>query len=320
MEILAASAAAYALDVIFGDPAGIPHIIIGLGKLIAALEKLLRAVFPKTKGGELCAGVLLAALTPAVAFGAGWGVLYLCGLVGPWLRFAAEVFLGWQCLAQKSLADSCRLVYDALESGDIVRSREMVGRVVGRDTAELDAGGDTRAAVETVAENASDGEIAPMIYLAVGGAPLAMLYKAINTMDSMVGYKNDRYIYFGRAAAKLDDLANLIPARVSGLLFVVSASICGFDGKNAWRIFKRDRYNHLSPNSAQTESPVAGALHIQLGGSHNYFGKLVIKPTQGDDDRPVEPQDIIRTIRMMNCASVLALILCLAVRAAALIF
>ena len=182
--------------------------------------------------------------------------------------------------------------------------------IVGRDTERLDETWVAKAAVETVAENASDGVIAPLIFLAIGGAPLGMVYKAVNTMDSMVGYKNDRYLWFGRCAARLDDLVNFIPARLAGLLMCLGAGFSGFDGPNALRIFRRDRKNHKSPNSAHTEAAAAGALHIQLGGPNYYFGKLVDKPAIGDADHPVEPLDIVRVNRLMYATAFLALVLC----------
>lgn len=320
MEIVIVCVGAFVLDAVFGDPMGFPHIVVGMGKLIRALEKLLRRVFPKTKAGELCGGVLLALLLPAAAYGFGFGVIYLCSFAGSWLRIMAEMFFCWQCLAIKSLRDAGKFVYDALMTGDIAKSREAVGRIVGRDTAELDFPAVIRAAVESVAESTSDGVIAPLFYMMLGGAPLAMAYKAINTMDSMVGYKNEKYLYFGRAAARFDDLVNLIPSRISGLLIIFAAWVCGLDPKNSWRIFKRDRYKHKSPNSAQTESAVAGALHVRLAGNAFYFGKLYEKPYQGDDDRPIEPKDILSTNRLMTAASTAALVLFSLVRTAVVIW
>jgi adenosylcobinamide-phosphate synthase len=199
-------------------------------------------------------------------------------------------------------------VYDALQEGDLEKSRYAVSMVVGRDTAVLDDIGVTKAAVETVAENTSDGIIAPLLYMVIGGAPLGFFYKAVNTMDSMVGYKNDQYLYFGRAAAKFDDVVNYIPARLSAVLMTAAAGICGMDVKNAWRIYKRDRYNHSSPNSAHTEAVTAGALHVQLAGNAYYFGKLYEKPTLGDADRPVEYEDIRRANQLLYGTAILALI------------
>ena len=192
-----------------------------------------------------------------------------------------------------------------------------MGRIVGRDTQELTAEGVIKAAVETVAENFSDGVAAPLCYMLVGGAPLALAYKAVNTMDSMVGYKNDRYLYFGRAAAKLDDAANLIPSRLAALCWIGGAFLTGQDGRNAWKIWRRDRHNHASPNSAQTEAACAGALGVQLAGPASYFGKVVEKPTIGDPGRNVEPEDITRANRMLYAAGGLAFAVGLGIKALA---
>ena len=214
-----------------------------------------------------------------------------------------ESLLSYQLLATKSLAAESRKVYDALKTGDLDKARYAVSMIVGRDTASLDEAGVARAAVETVAENASDGVIAPLIFLAIGG-----FYKAANTMDSMVGYKNDQYLYFGRAAAKFDDILNLIPARVAGVLMCLGGAAAGYDGKNAWRIFIRDRKNHKSPNSAHTEAACAGALQLRLAGPNYYFGKLVDKPYIGDDQRPIEPLDILRSGRILYATAFFALL------------
>ena len=205
-------------------------------------------------------------------------------------------------------------VYRELTKPDLPAARIAVSRIVGRDTAALTAEGVTKAAVETVAENASDGVIAPLLYMLLGGAPLALTYKAINTMDSMVGYKNTQYLYFGRAAAKLDDIANYLPSRIAALLWVAAAALTGNDARSAWRIWRRDRRNHASPNSAQTESACAGALNVQLAGPAYYFGEYYPKPTIGDAVRPIEPEDIRRADRMMYAESLLALALGLLIR------
>ncbi|HJG85900.1 adenosylcobinamide-phosphate synthase CbiB [Pseudoflavonifractor capillosus] len=298
------------LDLLLGDPSWLPHPIRAIGSLIAALEKTLRKLFPKRQGGELAGGAALVILVLALSGGFTLLVLWLCGQVGLWLRFLAETVLCYQLLATRSLKGESMKVYQALKAGDLEGARHAVSMIVGRDTQRLDEAGVARAAVETVAENASDGVIAPLIFLAIGGAPLGMAYKAVNTMDSMVGYKNDRYLWFGRCAAKLDDLVNFIPARLAGLLMCLGAGFSGFDGPNALRIFRRDRKNHKSPNSAHTEAAAAGALHIQLGGPNYYFGKLVDKPAIGDADHPVEPLDIVRVNRLMYATAFLALVLC----------
>ncbi len=304
----------FVLDLLIGDPHWLYHPIRLVGALISALEKLLRGVFPKNKNGELTAGVFLLALTAGITTGCAWGLLYLAGRIHPWVRFALETVMCYQLLATKALKDETMKVYTALSQGNLKQARYAVSMVVGRDTEVLDETGVTKAAVETVAENASDGVIAPLLFLAIGGAPLGFFYKAVNTMDSMVGYKNDKYLYFGRAAARFDDVLNYIPARLSGALMSAAASFCGLDAGNAWKIFLRDRRNHSSPNSAHTEAAAAGALHIQLAGNAYYFGKLYEKPTIGDPDRPVEYEDIRRVNRLLYATAVLTLIVFMVVK------
>lgn len=304
------------LDLCFGDPHWLPHPVAAIGKWIGWLEKKLRRALPDTPRGQLAGGAVLAALTPVLAWGISAGLLWGLGRVSPWLALAAESWMCYQILAARCLRDESMAVYRQLKKGDLPAARQAVSRIVGRDTENLDEAGVTRAAVETVAENAGDGVVAPLLYLALGGAPLGFFYKAINTMDSMVGYQNERYLYFGRAAARLDDAANYLPARGAGLAMVAAAWLTpGMDGKNAWRIWRRDRRNHKSPNSAQTESAAAGALGVRLAGDAWYFGKLVKKPTIGDDLRPIEPEDIPRTCRLMLAASLLWALPCLALRA-----
>ena len=299
----------FCLDLLLGDPHWAPHPVRAIGRLISGLEKPLRRCFPDTDRGLLAAGAVLVLLVLAIPTGLTLALLALCWQVSPWLFFAVEALLSYQLLATKSLRDESMAVCRALEQGTLEEARRAVSMIVGRDTQRLDAAGVARAAVETVAENASDGVIAPLIYLALGGAPLGMFYKAANTMDSMVGYQNDRYLWFGRAAAKLDDLLNLVPARLAGAILCLAAPFAGLDEKNAWRIFRRDRKNHKSPNSAHTEAAAAGALHLRLAGPNYYFGKLVEKPTIGDGDRPVEPEDIRRVNRLLYAGSLLSLLL-----------
>ena len=306
---LAALLAGFCLDLLLGDPHWLPHPVRAIGALIAGLERVLRAIFPKTPRGELAAGTIFTLLTAAIPTGITLLALWLCARIHPWLHFAVQAALSYQLLAARSLRDESLKVYKALRDGSLEEARCAVSMIVGRDTQRLDEAGVTKAAVETVAENASDGVIAPLMFLALGGAPLGMFYKAVNTMDSMVGYKNDRYLYFGRPAARLDDLMNFIPARVAGVLMCLAARPSGFDGKNAWRIFLRDRKNHKSPNSAHTEAAAAGALRVELAGSSYYFGKLVEKPTIGDPLRPIEPADILRCNRLMYAAAFLAMVL-----------
>lgn len=302
------------LDLMLGDPHWLYHPVRLIGLLISGLEKLLRALFPKNARGELAAGVCLLILTAGTTFAAVCGLLHAAGLLHPYVRFALEVILSYQVLAVKSLRTETMRVYEALQEEDLEKARRAVSMVVGRDTAALDDIGVTKAAVETVAENTSDGVVAPLFYLLIGGAPLGFFYKAVNTMDSMVGYKNDRYLYFGRAAAKFDDVLNYFPARISAVLMSAAAALLKMDGAHAWSIWRRDRYNHSSPNSAQTEAACAGALHIRLAGDAYYFGKLYEKPTIGDDDRPVEYEDIRRANRLLYGTAALALILFTAVK------
>lgn len=294
---------AFGLDLCMGDPRWLPHPVRGMGWAIGKLESFLRRCFPPTPGGERAAGAVLAVVLPAGSFCAGWAVLWLCKAVSPWLALLAEIFLCSQCLAAQDLRKESMVVYRKLVKEDLPAARRAVGRIVGRDTDALTAEGVTKAAVETIAENASDGETAPLFWMALGGAPLALAYKAVNTMDSMVGYKNDRYRYFGTAAAKLDDLVNWLPARLTALLMAALAPLVGLDGGGAWKIWWRDRRKHKSPNSAQTEAAMAGALGVQLAGDAWYFGELHHKPTLGDDLRPVRPADIKKADQLMYWAS-----------------
>lgn len=304
----------FGLDLLLADPAWMPHPVVGMGKAITALESGLRRLFPATPAGERAAGRVLAAVLPVGTFALTAGALALAYRLHPAAGFGLELLWCWQALALRGLADESGKVYAELARGDLPAARKAVSRIVGRDTAVLTAGGVTKAAVETVAENFSDGVAAPLLYLLIGGAPLGLAYKAVNTMDSMVGYKNQRYIDFGRAAAHLDDAANFLPARLAALLWIAAAGLGGFDAKNAWRIWRRDRLRHASPNSAQTESACAGALGVQLAGPAYYFGEYYDKPTIGDDSRPAEPADILRADRMLYLAGFLALGLGLALR------
>ena len=304
----------FLLDLLLGDPAWMPHPVIYMGKAITKLEGFLRPRLPETEIGECIGGCILAAALPAGSLLFFGGICWFGNQVHPVLGFLLQTLWCWQALAMKGLAQESRNVYLELEKGDLVGGRKAVSRIVGRDTAELTEAGVTKAAVETVAENFSDGVLAPLFYMLIGGAPLAMVYKSINTMDSMVGYKNEKYLYFGRAAAKLDDAANYLPSRIAALFWILSAAVTGFDWKNAWKIWRRDCRNHASPNSAQTESACAGALGIQLAGPACYFGKKYEKPYIGDALRPVEPKDILRANRMLYGAGFLSLAVGLAVR------
>lgn len=305
----------FVLDLVFGDPHALPHPIRLIGTLIAGLEKKLLKLQMRDEKKEFYKGILLVVL---VLFSTG-AVAALVLVVAYWLHPVAgiviESVMTYQILATKCLKDESMKVYQSLNEQGLEAGRVAVSMIVGRDTNVLDETGVVKAAVETVAENTSDGVIAPMLYTALGGPVLGFVYKAVNTMDSMVGYKNDKYLYFGRAAAKLDDVVNFIPARISAYLMIAAAYIGGkaFDGKQAYRIYKRDRRNHASPNSAQTESVCAGALGIQLAGDASYFGKVVKKPYIGDAHRAVESEDIVRVNRLMYVTAVISEVLCLVI-------
>lgn len=295
---IAAALVGFALDLMIGDPEGWPHPVIWMGRWIASLEKRLRR-----RGGNLRAGaVLLTASTVALSMAVTACALWLLGIIHPVARFAGMCVVSWWALSAKCLATEGRGVADALKVS-VAQARARVGRIVGRDTASLTEPEIIRAAVETIAENTTDGVIAPMLYLALGGPVLAMGFKAASTLDSMVGYLNEKYRDIGWSSARLDDALNYVPARICGPLLCLAAFVCRLDGKNALRVMCRDHANHLSPNCAWSEAAVAGALHIRLGGSHTYFGKTVVKPTIGDDDRPPERENILRANRLMYAAS-----------------
>ena len=297
----------FVLDALFGDPAWLPHPVVYMGKAISKLEKCLRPRLPKTPQGELLGGAIVAFCLPVGTFLLTGLVCWGAARLHPLLGLAVQMFWCGQALAARGLVQESTNVYKELKKPDLPGARKAVSRIVGRDTAELTAEGVTKAAVETVAENASDGVIAPLLYMLIGGAPLALTYKAINTMDSMLGYKNEKYLYFGRVPAKLDDVANYIPSRLAGLLWVAAAALTGNSARGAWKIWRRDRRRHASPNSAQTESACAGALGVQLAGPAYYFGQYYPKLTIGDALRPIEPEDILRANRMMYVASSFAL-------------
>ena len=306
---LAAIVAGFILDLLFGDPHWLPHPICLIGNLIGFLERNLRKLLAPGKTALLLGGALMVVIVLVLAFAVPYAILTAAAQISPWLRFALETIMCYQIFATKCLRDESMKVYTALHNHDLADARVKLSWIVGRDTQNLDAEEVTKGAVETVAENTADGIIAPMFYMFLGGAPLAFLYKGINTMDSMVGYKNDKFLYFGRCAAKLDDLANLIPARLTGLVMILASYFLNLNYKGAWKIFWRDRYNHLSPNSAMTESVTAGALDIQLGGDHFYFGKLVHKDTIGDNIRDVVPEDIVAANNLLYMTAVLSLLL-----------
>ena len=301
--------AGFILDLLMGDPRWLYHPVCLIGNLISRLEKGIRKVFPKTDKGERVGGILEVVLVCFITFFIPYVVIHLLYKWNFWLGFVLETFWCGQLFATKSLKVESMKVYDRLKNGTIEEARYAVSMIVGRDTQALSEIGVTKAAVETVAENSSDGIIAPMLYMAIGGIPLMFLYKGINTMDSMLGYKNDKYLYFGRCAARLDDVANYIPARISGWLMALSTVFVGMDTKNAVKIYRRDRRNHASPNSAQTEAAMAGALDVQLAGNAYYFGKLYEKPTIGDPIRPVEIEDIPRANKLLYATCIVGAIL-----------
>lgn len=306
--------AGFLLDLIIGDPYWLPHPIRLIGTLISALERAVRRLFKKRlKTG----GAVLAVLVLLISSGITAALLFCCYKLNFWLGIAAESILCFYALAAKCLKNESMKVYKALEKGDTEQARRAVSMIVGRDTEKLDEAGIARAAVETVAENASDGVCAPLFYIALGGATGAFLYKAANTMDSMIAYKNEKYGEIGFAAAKIDDILNYVPSRLCAVLMIVSSGILRLDMKNAAKIWRRDRRRHSSPNSAQTESVCAGALGVRLGGDAFYFGELHKKQFIGDDLREIEPSDICRANSLMLAASVLTLILSVGFRAAA---
>ncbi|MDR1688477.1 MAG: adenosylcobinamide-phosphate synthase CbiB [Clostridiales bacterium] len=307
--LAAAITAGFILDMIFGDPYNFPHIVRFMGKMIAFLEKVLRRVFPKTEKGEKRGGILLVLTVSAVSFGLPLFLLLVCYRFCAPLGFALESFLCYQLLAAKSLKTESMKVYGSLQNGSLEEAKKNLSMIVGRDTKSLSVEGIIRAAVETVAENTSDGVTAPLFFIMLGGAAAGCLYKAVNTMDSMVGYKNEKYLNFGRFAAKTDDAFNFIPSRLCAILMISAAYMLRFNGKAALRVWRRDRLKHASPNSAQTESVCAGALEIRLAGPASYGGKIYEKEYIGDDTRQVCEGDIISANRLMYATSVLTLIL-----------
>ena len=313
MEYAAAACIGFLIDCIVGDPQGLWHPVCGIGSLISRMEKKLRKNTADTPQNLLLAGAALAVTIPCMTVVITAVLLLAAGFIHPSLRFVLMCVLDGWILAARSLKTESMKVYRRLKEKDLNGARYAVSMIVGRDTERLTAEGVTRAAVETVAENASDGVIAPLLFLLFFGPVGGFFYKAVNTMDSMVGYKNEKYLYFGRAAAKLDDLVNYIPARLTGLAFAAAACLIpGISGKNEFKIWRRDRRNHKSPNSAQSESACAGALGVQLAGDAWYFGELYHKPAIGDALRPIEPEDIPRANRLMYVASVLTLVVCAA--------
>ena len=312
MKILCVCLIGMILDWIFGDPVWLYHPVRIIGKWISFLEKILRKFAGDQEGNEkklLIAGGILWILVILASAAVPMGILYLAEKLSPRATFVLECFWCYQLLAARSLGKESKKVYKKLMQDDLSGARLAVSMIVGRDTENLTVEGVTKAAVETVAENTNDGVIAPLIYMLIGGPILGFVYKAVNTMDSMLGYKNEKYLYFGRVAAKMDDVAGFIPARISALLMILASCLLGMDGKNALWIWKRDRRKHASPNAAQTEAVCAGALQVQLAGDAWYFGKKHEKDTIGDPIREIEPRDILRSEKLMIGTEVLTFLL-----------
>lgn len=305
---------AFLLDLSIGDPNYSWHPIRLIGKLIDKTDKLLRKIFSINgqrelhKTRKLVSGAFLVVVVLLVSLGGTWLALYVAEKIHRFVRLGVEVVLAYQMVAVKSLKDESMKVYSALKAGDIEDARYAVSMIVGRDTKNLDEKGITKAAVETVAENTSDGVIAPLVFMLCFGVAGGVFYKAVNTMDSMIGYKNDRNIYMGRVAAKLDDVVNYIPARVSAVCMLMAGGIMGYSVRDGWKIFRRDRFNHASPNSAQTESVCAGLLGVKLAGDAYYFGKLYSKPTIGDAVNDIDIDHIKMVNRFAYITAVITLV------------
>jgi adenosylcobinamide-phosphate synthase len=315
---VAALALGFALDMLAGDPKSFPHIVRVIGRLITLVEGVLykdstanntnKRIVLVTKGAVF-ACIVLGVCTASSCF-----ILYIGYKIHPLVGFLLEAFFIYQAIAVKDLRTESMRVYTALKEGRLDSAKAALSMIVGRDTEGLDEAGVARAAVETVAENSSDGAAAPLFYIAFGGAAAGIFYKAANTMDSMVGYKNDRYIYFGRAAAKIDDALNYLPSRLCALLMIAAAASLRFDWEGAARIWKRDRHKHASPNAAQTEAACAGALGLRLAGPAYYEGHLEEKPYIGDDERAIEAEDIVRANALHIRASLFMFVIALGAR------
>lgn len=296
------------LDLFFGDPQGFPHPVILIGRVISVSEHAFRRIFPKNKAGERACGVCVWLLTSSLSFAVPFLILYLCRREGPLLYTTVQSFMVYQILAVKSLRDESMKVKRFAERGEVENTRKAVSMIVGRDTRYLDRPGMIRATVETVAENTADGVAAPVFYILIGGAPLGFLYKAVNTMDSMLGYTDPPYTHVGWFPAKMDDILNFLPSRICAALMLLSGAMLHMDFRRGVRIFKRDRFNHASPNSAQTESAAAGLLGLRLAGDAVYHGVLHKKPFIGDGIRAIEAEDITRANRLMTLTALLCVL------------
>ena len=306
----------FIIDFFVGDPHAIPHPVVAIGKLISFLDRKLR--IGDSDKRDILRGVWTVLIVSAVSIAVPSFILFIMWKIHPVAYLAVNSIMCAQIVAARELVRECSAVEKAIEKGDVEGARKAVSYVVGRDTEALDKEDICRAAVETIAENGSDGVIAPLFWMFLFGAVGGFFYKAVNTMDSMLGYKNEKYLYFGRAAAKTDDFVNFIPSRISALLMIVSCPLCHLDGKNAFRIFRRDRFKHKSPNAAQTESVFAGALNVRLNGPAFYGGVLHEKEYLGDDTRPIAPADIRKSGHLMYTASFMMLIIGVLLRMAAI--
>lgn len=300
---------AFILDLIFKDPKGIPHPARMIGKIIKYGEISLRKIFRNGAVSETIAGTVLTLFVVIISFIVPYVILSICYSINIIFGILVEVFLCFQILALGSLKEAAMKVYTELSTGSLNGARKNLSHIVGRDTEKLEEKGVVKATVESVAENTSDGVVAPLFYMLIGGASFGMLYKAVNTLDSMIGYKNKKYQYFGKVAARLDDILNIIPARITGFLYVLAALLSGFNYRKSYEILLRDRWNHSSPNSGYPEAAMSGALGIQLGGPASYFGEVVDKKYIGDDDKEPNMEDIPKACMLMTIVSVLALVL-----------
>lgn len=300
---------AFFIDAVLGDPRSNLHPVVLIGRLITSLERML---YHKTDSSvrQILSGGLLVVLVLVFTFLVVNGIMNIVRMCSnSYVIMAIEAFLLSFTISPKSLAAAGKEIHDYLVAKDLSQARFKVGWIVGRDTENLEEGEISRATVETIAENTVDGIIAPLFFYAIGGLELAFLYRGVNTLDSMVGYKNDRYLYFGRVAARTDDVLGYIPARITGILFVISALILGFDWKQSWKILRRDAKKHPSPNGGWAEASVAGALHIRLGGYNSYFGKVHFRAYMGDPVEKLDNSHIMETIRLMYTATILYLII-----------
>ena len=300
---------AFLLDCLFGDPQNRLHPIRLIGNGITAGTRLFQRSRIKSPVCDFVSGMILTLAVVAAVFAITWFCVQACHGLAPWFGGVLEVILCYFIISPRALRDESMKVFRAVENDDLPDARMCLSRIVGRDTQNLEYPGIIRATVETVSENFSDGVIAPLFFVLIGGVPFGMAYKAINTLDSMIGYRNEKYEYFGKFAARLDDAANLIPARLAAMLLILAAAVTGKNAKKAMRIYVRDRYKHKSPNAAHTEAVCAGALGLQLGGDNYYHGKLVQKPTIGDDLVPPCSRHIIAVNRLMYAATVIGLVL-----------